>query len=233
MRADRSPRSHRRSGALALLLLSTLALLAACSAAEHYELLSFFFDGVPDPNAPVVEPPKVPEGPRVVYVPPVPDASEMAKLHPPYAQRRCDACHQRPRDRRNRVPGQFTMQAMSGLRLPVDQLCFSCHEQQPRTYWHAPALLGLCVRCHHPHASYNDHLLLRKRVAELCEQCHTAETMVTTERHREFGDRSCAECHDPHAADVRFFLKPGSGVEGAPAEAAPALVVKPEERTGS
>ncbi|MBL8732668.1 MAG: hypothetical protein JNN13_09900 [Planctomycetes bacterium] len=201
-------------------------LLAACSATTRYQVLSFFFDGVPDPNAPVsTEQLITPVPERFVYQPPQPDPATLPKMHRPYADRKCDACHKSSMDRKQRDPTSFNVADAAALRMPVEQLCRSCHPLTEQPYQHAPALMGECVRCHQPHASTNSHLLLTPKVRGLCVPCHTAEMMTSEAQHAGYADRDCCECHDPHAADARAFLKAGwdgSGGAAAPApEAAP------------
>ena len=112
-------------------------------------------------------------------------------------------------DRKQRDLGNFNVQDAAGLRMPIEQLCVSCHKASEQAYHHAPALLGDCSRCHHPHLSRHEHLLLQPRARDLCVTCHDAATMVTDALHAGFGDRDCTSCHDPHASDTRAFLKPG------------------------
>lgn len=212
-------RPRRRQLQRSLLIVAALA-LAACSATTRYEVLSFFFDGVPDPNAP---PPVAEAAPaaRQTYEPAMPDPSTLPKMHQPYAERRCDACHKSQIDRKQRQPGSFNVQDAAALRLPLEQLCVSCHQPTQQRYQHAPAVVGDCSRCHLPHSSPNQHLLKTPTSNPLCLECHDASTMLSQDRHAAFGDRDCAECHDPHAADARFFLRSGWDV-GGPTAAPPA-----------
>lgn len=207
-------------GATVVLL---LAVPTACSA-SRYELLSFFFDGVPDPNAPQpkVAAPVLPLVKRTVN----PDAPPPVKLtmHQPYAEQKCDACHRGAGDKSKQRAGAFAIGNLSQLVMPIEQLCLSCHAPRPDAFQHAPALLGDCVRCHNPHSSKADHLLQKADVAALCAPCHTTETMPTREAHAAYGERSCAECHDPHSSSLRYLLRPAAAT-AAPPPPAP----RPEE----
>ncbi|MFO1078076.1 MAG: cytochrome c3 family protein [Planctomycetota bacterium] len=199
--------------------------LAACSAASRYEVLSFFFDGVPDPSAPVQ--PKVVE-PQVRQRTVRPEAAPAVVLHQhaPYAQRQCDQCHESGGEKGGRARGAFSINTMSALKMPVTRLCVSCHEPKPLAFQHAPALLGDCVRCHDPHASRFEHLVLKERTADLCAVCHDADTMPTSAAHAAVADRGCATCHDPHGAEAHFLLRPG--IDSAlPPAAPPALPPSP------
>ena len=62
-----------------------MLLLAGCGTArERYRTLSFFFDGVPDPDA---VKPLSNEGVPVLL------NTRVVKQHPPYRDNKCDACH--------------------------------------------------------------------------------------------------------------------------------------------
>jgi hypothetical protein len=47
-----APLSRARAVALVALVVFAVIALAGCSPQRKYKVLSFFFDGVPDPNAP-------------------------------------------------------------------------------------------------------------------------------------------------------------------------------------
>jgi predicted CXXCH cytochrome family protein len=195
--------------------------MTACTA-SRYEVLSFFFDGVPDPNAPVRTQPEEPQARNLPVRPFVPPPV-IVHMHEPYTQRRCDACHKGAGSAARRTSGAFAINTMSELLLPADKLCATCHQPNPGAYQHAPALLGDCSRCHTAHSSRFPHLLLQEKSAALCAPCHAAEEMPTRELHVGFGDRDCAECHDPHGSDRRFLLRP----EPPPGPPAPPAVVEP------
>jgi predicted CXXCH cytochrome family protein len=114
--------------------------------------------------------------------------------HPPYAEKRCDGCHDKNTE--------------SGFVVPRKDLCLHCHKGFMR--WnnqHGPAAVGDCLACHLPHDSKNRKLLKQPR-AEVCGVCHT-------ERRQAFGLHStvrarkiaCADCHNPHGGNDRFFLE--------------------------
>lgn len=204
--------------------------LAACSAARRYEVLSFFFDGVPDPSAPA--PTQHTAEPVVRQRTVRPEAAPAVVLHQhvPYAQRQCDSCHLSGGDQ-GKARGAFSINSMSALKMPVEKLCASCHEPKPLAHQHAPALLGDCVRCHDPHASRYDHLVKKARTAELCAVCHTPDTMPTGAAHAGSGDRDCASCHDPHGSDTRHLLRSGIDPQLPAAATAPTAPQGPPAAT--
>jgi predicted CXXCH cytochrome family protein len=112
--------------------------------------------------------------------------------HEPYSEKRCDDCHDK---------------AKGGLKLPVKELCVSCHVDLMTTaFAHGPAAVGDCVACHLPHSSSYPSLLLSPP-ADICSACHK-ETRQAAAMHERFLGRGviCTECHNPHASDIRFFL---------------------------
>jgi predicted CXXCH cytochrome family protein len=108
------------------------------------------------------------------------------------------------------------------------QLCGECHAEQvagfkKRKFQHGPVEAGLCEICHDPHGSANPSQL-RMPINALCLSCHenvgkTNHVLHTTESKghplsgvpdpsRPGSGRmlSCTSCHNPHAADVRYYF---------------------------
>jgi len=114
--------------------------------------------------------------------------------HPPYAEKRCNDCHNKDSD--------------SGFVVAADQLCAHCHKGFPKgNFLHGPAAVGGCLKCHLPHTSQNPSLLTKPK-RELCCVCHTEER-VTQGLHATMNTRGllCTDCHDPHGGNNRFFLR--------------------------
>jgi|Deesub1362B_J571_1020462.scaffolds.fasta_scaffold00651_9 predicted CXXCH cytochrome family protein len=182
------------SGQFALLLFVFFFFLS-CSPVTRYRVLSFFFDGVPDPRKKEEQQPT-----RAVNA-----DSVLAKLrqrvlakekwffHPPYRERQCDACHS----------------VQSSQRLVEDQksLCFQCHDDFSETYpiLHGPIAGGFCTACHNPHRTKFERLLIRKG-QEICTYCHEWGDIRENEVHQEIGETVCTECHNPHGGEDRFLL---------------------------
>lgn len=208
---------------LGLLLVGAL-LAGGCTAERRYRTLSFFFDGVPDPNAPVEEAAAPePTAPQVALVRPEREP-EVAPgtVHPPFAERLCDACHTFESESRSKnilsVPiGQGVTRAQDQRMLaePVEQLCFECHDDMspekadPGTYTHGPVAAGACVFCHNPHSSPNASLLRAASPRLLCLKCHQAQDLAANELHpplEDLGDEDCTSCHNPHRSSSRYLL---------------------------
>lgn len=162
----------------------------ACTQMTRYQMLTFFFDGVPDPNAPVAEQQQTPEISEwrmsLPEVEPVVAPSAMiVSRHEPVTRRQCDQCHQ---SGTGMVPLAFDA-----------QLCDRCHrDERVNNGWdHGPISLGTCLPCHRAHESPFPHLLDQPQ-PELCFYCHetVAERRIEEHQVEDFG--SCTRCHDPH-----------------------------------
>ena len=173
------------------------AVWAGCSVEKHYELLSFFFDGVPNPNALPVTPTA---GGSAMTM----RQSPTYTIHKPFKDEKCDACHKSMFDR-------------TGIGSDV---CLACHSDVQDEYrvMHGPVAVGACLWCHVPHESGFAHLL-KETDRRVCTQCHGAE-MLDTERVPAHADeaRGCLECHGGHGSDARYMLKPVGEPAGGESE---------------
>jgi predicted CXXCH cytochrome family protein len=191
----RGRRRGRRRGWLAVSLM--LALLVpqmpwfGCTAQRRYEILSLFFDGVPDPNAP----PPGSDVERDAQGNPIVRASEFA--HKPFEDGNCGACHANP-------SGSF-----SEFDKVSDDVCLKCHADVPHAYprMHGPVALGLCSQCHLPHES-SVRPLLRDDPAVMCATCHSAE-LLPPEPPDHFTKRDCLDCHGGHGGTEAGLLRGG------------------------
>jgi predicted CXXCH cytochrome family protein len=193
------PEAREKTGrARTLLLLAGAFFLAAgCSVERHYEVLSFFFDGVPKPgeekkSGPVSSQYFRDDGPLRV-------TKMDLFFHPPYQQNRCTSCH--PRE-----------QSLALQRTSEQGLCTSsCHEgtwkeigEQP--FVHGPAGARSCTACHDPHESLHRGLLV-EAVPKLCYSCHDRAEVLVDAVHMKAGDEKCLRCHAPHGGSNRYFLR--------------------------
>jgi predicted CXXCH cytochrome family protein len=159
-----------------------------CSVEKNYELLSFFFDGVPDPNAPVT---RGGIGTAVV----------IASAHSAFADRRCEACHG------STVGFGVVVTGFAELDASV---CPTCHtgiaDEYPRL--HGPVAGGECLWCHEPHESRYPNLQAWAS-PELCLGCHRLEleSMAQPPEHEDLA-RDCLDCHMAHGGEHRYFLRP-------------------------
>ncbi|MEO8197111.1 MAG: cytochrome c3 family protein [Thermoanaerobaculia bacterium] len=173
--------------------LGALALSAGCSTAKHHRVLSFFFDGVPEPGA------------VVVSAAPAVQASVGRKLvqtgeHGPYAAKLCDSCHD--------------SKAASALVVPAEELCLRCHQfGAAKAYVHGPLASGGCLVCHDPHQSPNRYLLVSASDG-FCLDCHDRAALSTIGEaggpNGHGGEAAnCTDCHEAHMSDRKYLLRPG------------------------
>ena len=117
-----------------------------------------------------------------------------ASKHAPYAEKRCDDCHDKSKQ--------------SGLIKPAEKLCFMCHPDiLAGANVHGPAAVGDCLECHEPHSAPRP-ALLKMDKAQLCIFCHK-ERRVADAMHQRLASKGmfCMDCHDPHAGNGSYFLK--------------------------
>jgi predicted CXXCH cytochrome family protein len=169
----------------------------ACSVQDHYRALTFFFDGVPNP-----EDSKLSDSSKILNNP-----ADSAKLnaiagnqdfdiHKPYLEKECDMCHN---------PGR-----MGSFKLSMPELCTQCHTDLALkvNYEHGPVASGYCTECHNPHKSKEKKLLVRAG-KELCLYCHDSETLYNNSFHDSSDKTNCTSCHNPHGSNNHSLLKPG------------------------
>lgn len=181
--------------------LAALWLLSGCEPVTTHRILVTFFDDAPSLPPPDQYCAETAELAGKSAAQPLEIGTEAVKKeegssHPPYADKRCNSCHQADKT------------SVSGLLKPQDELCFMCHPQIiKRRFAHGPAAEGECLGCHLPHeASYPS--LLARPAATLCDRCHS-EGRAAAGMHDRIKKSGvvCIDCHDPHSGDNRYFLK--------------------------
>jgi len=176
-----------------------MVMICGCDPVTTHKITSTIFDGVPS-----LPPPE--QFCREYHERTVAEELEAARKkelaavktegssHPPYADKRCDDCHDKSKE--------------SGLIRPRNEICFVCHPTINKgAFVHGPASVGGCLECHEPHSSSNPSLLkFEKR--SLCGGCHREKRLAET-MHKSVTAKGmlCMDCHDPHSSNVRYFLK--------------------------
>lgn len=166
-------------------MLAAPLLWAGCSVEKHYALLSFFFDGVPNPNLlPILAASGDPASIRL---------SKTYTAHQPFLDQQCSACH----------TGRFDMRGVA------DGVCFTCHQgvQEEHAFMHGPVVVGVCMWCHVAHESAYP-ALLKHEARTVCVQCHEP-ALLPADQVPEHADESvsCLVCHVGHGSDGRFLLR--------------------------
>lgn len=171
--------------------------LSGCSSTSHYKLLSFFFDGVPDPAIELAQ--HTSDSIRkadtsLIAQNLIKDSGPTSYVHTPYQDKQCNSCHDRS--------------SMGKLIKSMPELCYDCHEDFSKKYkvLHGPVGGGQCTMCHNTHTSPNESLLVRTG-QDLCLHCHDSKQLITTETHKQMNDAGCTTCHNPHGGNDLSFLR--------------------------
>lgn len=188
------PTRNRRIARWALASLALVALLVGCSVEKNYRTLSFFFDGVPDPNAPKDPSGKPMQAPGGRGLMP-----SMLSIHKPYADEQCKSCHKEGGGR------AFDVGSLDA------KMCLECHKEEktPHAYKHAVIAHPECLWCHDPHQS-EQKLLLRGVAPALCMQCHDHSILPVNPPVHQDPASDCLSCHYAHGGADRRLLKPGA-----------------------
>ncbi len=218
---------HKQGQIVATIALLAILLSAAISGCGNKKVLSFFFDGVPaetDSTADtlILDPDRHTAALTAQLRRERADSIAAANrfiLHAPYADGDCDGCHnmETRSNSGSSLPslGSNPAAGSGWLIAPVEELCITCHDDMSADYAeenelsiHAPVAEGMCVTCHSPHRSRNEHLLLTKTARELCLQCHDESIPTGEDEHPELEeDDDCTMCHNPHLSVDELFLE--------------------------
>jgi len=184
-----------REKKLLLLFFFMAILLESCSPQKKHDVLTIFFDGVPDPSKKVVKKVDTVLTKQIQVVQEPESQPEVRSyIHPPYKERACSECH--------KINEGYTLQE----KLPA--LCFNCHDNYGMKFkvLHGPVALGECTICHNPHSSKNEKLL-NFDGQSLCYECHEKSDVLKNDVHSGIEDSKCWDCHDPHGGKDRFLVK--------------------------
>jgi predicted CXXCH cytochrome family protein len=184
-----------RFAALGSLALSAWAAWSCEVTPKNYPTLSYFFDGVPDPNA-KGKPGAGLQSPNI-------QSSPTYSIHKPYADAACIECHSKSYD----------------LTVQDSGICLKCHRDRVNQYpkMHGPVAAVACLWCHTPHESAEAHLL-KKPAREVCLQCHDVAALNSDKVPAHVDPaRSCIECHSGHGGTAPYFLLPKATRADAPA----------------
>jgi len=186
------------------LLAPALLALGCADPQKRYEVLSFFFDGVPDPNAPQGQSGRIgSQTGRITFV------------HKPYADNQCNSCHLNTND----------IFARAQVR---EDICLSCHADVPTQHavMHGPVVNNACQMCHSPHSSAIP-ALLRQPAPAVCTQCHEPEGLKLMHSQPVDLTASCLDCHSGHGgSDHSMLLSAAHRRDQSPSSTQPTLPVE-------
>ncbi len=187
---------------------------SGCTAQRRYRVLSFFFDGVPDPNAPpglasTGEESDTANGSVAVK-------RAVVYVHKPYADNECDSCHVG-------ATGQF-----EDFKKLESSICMKCHSKVPTRYpvMHGPVAAVECLWCHVPHESTIKGML-KEPAPAVCMQCHDRELLSANPPEHMIADKSCLDCHLPHGGPKHKLLREDMALQS------PAPATMPTTRSAS
>ncbi|MBL4699919.1 MAG: hypothetical protein JKX85_01550 [Phycisphaeraceae bacterium] len=166
----------------------------SCSPETRYETLSFFFDGVPDPNAPDLL-----DGPSANARNGSPNARKLrVSVHKPYRDNDCNACH------------VGNMRSFESFTKISDIVCMNCHKQvtDAYRYMHGPVAIGACLMCHDPHEAAQPHLI-KIPSPKVCLQCHQRESLGPPDiahLNNPNPEADCLSCHVGHGSSEHGLL---------------------------
>ena len=204
-----------RAGGPLLALAATLIALGfhlGCDETRDYEMLSFFFDGVPPPEG--VEPtgPQLVAGPWGIMLDPNdPLLADRRVVRGVMADTEPDVeyVYHTAYRRLNGCGGCHDLRNSYAILDSGKNLCQSCHPEyfqpEPDEWVHGPAAIGECQFCHDAHKTPYEHVL-RAPQPDMCFTCHDASYIVTDPFHTTLDDQTCSNCHDPHGAGNRLLL---------------------------
>jgi predicted CXXCH cytochrome family protein len=189
-----------------LLLLAVALIWGGCSVEKHYDVLNFFFDGVPEPVSEETGAAGTVGGGRGTA------GGGPVSSHSAYIARRCETCHG------DRASFSFVTSGFSDV---DDAVCMQCHQEvvDAELRLHGPVAVQACLFCHQPHVSPHPNLLVDASPG-LCLRCHLPEVQgaPSSQAHEDL-TRDCLECHFGHGGSDRYYLRPPvDSSTGAPAE---------------
>jgi len=189
-------------GVGAALLVAAIWVCSGCGTpANRYRTLSFFFDGVPDPNAPPGS--ARARGEAADEFAPTPGAPVVkAYIHKPYAQAmedstKCSVCHV------GASGGYENFQAVGS------DICLKCHKDKLTQYpvMHGPVVAVECTLCHAAHESTIPGML-NYAPPKICIQCHERDLLSANPPEHLLPDSQCLSCHYGHGGPQHKLLRP-------------------------
>jgi predicted CXXCH cytochrome family protein len=179
-------------------LLTVCAISGCKNTPENHKILSFFFDGVPDPTEEKKSAAGEGETGGTGSTGPEPST------HKPVVDRLCGDCHGASRE-------TFRKRGFTGIDISsitmAWETCRDCHSNSDKVpeasvivrsdrWLHGPVAAGRCQDCHRGHRSEYPHLLRSGNLEAACRSCHEQ----LPERSGAMAEMRCVECHDPHSA---------------------------------
>ena len=192
---------RRRTALIGLMLLVFLGIfIVSCDEVERYNVMTFFFEGVP----PLGQDQLTEEFGDY-------DSRELSQTRPKQIwfthqpAKDCTTCHDFSKRR--------VFSSQTYLIKPVPELCYECHADYTTSasYVHGPVAVGRCLFCHNPHKSRIEHLLTEPE-PQLCYQCHNIDAVKLIPAHLVKQQFACTDCHNAHTSSVKYLLNEASAL---------------------
>lgn len=184
----------RKKNTILITILIIVSIIIACNPSKLHKTLTFFFDGVPDPNFQTGIQDTVAIDSVVVASTTQEIVLPKLTVHLPYQEKKCNNCHEKS--------------SMGKLKIQQPDLCYQCHNDYKDEYVkvHGPAAGGYCTTCHNPHQS-KEKKLVHHIGQKLCFTCHDSINVKRNRYHLDKEIHDCISCHNPHGGDSRFMVE--------------------------
>lgn len=184
---------------LLITILITGIFVISCTPQEKFIILSFFFDGVPEPEIQELTSiqDSIKESASINQIAVSSKKESTIIFHEPYKNKNCTNCH--------------AENSMGDIKETQPGLCYNCHNNFDQIYsnLHGPIQNGYCTVCHHPHKAKNKNLLVSKG-QNICFTCHDITAVNENNIHVNIEDLNCINCHNPHGGENKYNLKKNS-----------------------
>jgi predicted CXXCH cytochrome family protein len=201
---------------LVLVVTGMIVLFAAgCEKHTKHEVLTFFFTGVPDPDAERLSQTR---GEKIAVKKKRRRPIRQVYTHGPKASGECFYCHNTDSTQSfkslKKGKGMPQLSDITPGRLVTSKkaLCVQCHTTKSAelmftdNLWvHGPLADGLCTACHDYHETKYPYMLKSKSSIKLCTQCHAKGFISEIEGHK--NEDECISCHNPHVGLNRLLLR--------------------------
>jgi predicted CXXCH cytochrome family protein len=163
-----------------LLGTALILLVGGCTVQTRYQVLTFFFEGVPPPGS-------KPAGAAAAAA--ETRLAQPVSFHSTFRKDQCTECH---------------VDKTKPLIQPIPDLCWKCHPRPSGEHpWnHAPERVGDCLACHVGHETMMPRLLVVGG-QELCHKCHRAVYVELLPKHKGLALDACLSCHPYHEGGTR------------------------------
>jgi len=193
-----------------------IAVMSGCGRQGRHKVLTVFFTGVPPLEADSKAEAENDDPPKEQPETRQPGPTAIVYTHPVTAAKLCSQCHLTTANF-----GMFGQKAATNffqkgqpspgkLVVPRQALCLKCHKDKSDAkasreglWLHTPAAKGDCLKCHDPHRSSHQYLLLESP-RQICIPCHRGPKVMELPAHKQPGE--CLTCHNPHLGKDRKLL---------------------------